>query len=137
MLFHPKTIVNRKQVLIIGSNWQITTRHFKCCWSISLSNDMPLGGCQRQFSKGSHKNIYSDIICICTGMFSLLDNIEQQIWQRWSHTHVDVCQRHLSQLVAANDGQSETLVLSCIHTFLTYLFDVLRFFMIKLQTLLV
>ena len=33
---------------------------------------------QRQFSKGSYKNIYSDIISICTGMFSLLVNIEQQ-----------------------------------------------------------
>ena len=57
------------------------------------------GDCQRQFSKVSYRNIYSDIICICTGMFSLLVNSEQQRWQTWSRTHVDICQCHLSQLV--------------------------------------
>jgi len=33
--------------------------------------------------------------------------------------------------------RSESLILSCLHTFLTCLFDVLRFFMIKLSSLLV
>jgi len=61
MVFHPKTIVNRKQVFIIGSNWLIITRRFHCYWSISLLN-------HRQFSKGSYTNLYLDIITICTGM---------------------------------------------------------------------
>jgi len=41
----------------------------------------------------------------------------------------------LSELVAANDGRSGHL--SCLHAFLTYIFDVLEFFMIKLTSLLV
>jgi len=114
MLFHPKTIVNRNQVFIIGTNWRIITRRFQSCWSMSQSNQIPVGGsCQSQFSKVSYKNIYWDIISICTGMFSLLVNIEQWKWQTWSHTHVDVC-RHLSWLIPANDGQSESLILSCL-----------------------
>jgi len=51
--------------------------------------------------------------------------------------HVDVCQRHLSRLVTANDnGWSESL-LSCLHAFITCFFDVLGFFTIKLPSLLV
>jgi len=98
-----------------------------------------LEGCQRQFNKGSYKNIYSDISSICTGIFSLLVNIEQRRWQTWCHTHVDVCQRHLSRLVTASDDWSESFILSCLQAFLilTYLFDVLSFFMIQLLSLLV
>ena len=134
MVFHRKAIVNRKQVLIIASNWRIITRPFQCCWSISQSNHMPVGG---SLARGPIKYIYSDIVCICTGMFTLLVNSEHRRWQTWSHTQVDVCQRHSSRLVSANDGRSVTYLVYSIHVFLTYLYDVLRYFTITLPSLLV
>ena len=53
------------------------------------------------------------------------------------HQFVKPHATYLLRLVSVNDGWSESLILSCLHVFLTYLFDVVNLFMIKLLILLV
>ena len=64
-------------------------------------------------------------------VFPAVQNWAAKITNKIQHT--DVCQYHLTQLVAVNDGQS----ISYLQAFLTYLFDVLTFFLIKKLSLLV
>ena len=73
---------------------------------------------QREFSKVLYKNIYSDIfpfVLVCFLHWSTLSSEDD----KHDPTHMDVCQRHLSRLVAAKDGWSESLISYCLHDFLT------------------
>ena len=122
---------NNSQSQSSFDNWGVIGRLLQDIFSVvdpsACQTTCQSGGCQRQISKGSYKNIYSDIISICTDIFSLLVNIEQRKWQTWYHIHVYVCQHDLSWLVAANDGWSESLILSHLHAFLPCIFNVLTF----------
>jgi len=103
-------------------NWEKLANHYKGFSVLLIHQPVKPHTVGGSFARSHIKYIYSDIISIYTGMVSLLVNSEQLRWQTWSHTHVDVCQCHSSRLIAANGGQSESLILFTCLSRLTFWF---------------
>jgi len=59
-------------------------------------------------------------------MFSLLVNTEQRRWQTWYHTHVDVCQCHLSRLVSAKDQPELLILFTCLSNLTFWCFKIFQ-----------